>query len=167
MGVPTEYDQAEGTQAGAAFVPTDLHPTNQTRSDARRSYYDPYASRENFHVITGQHATQLLIQGISENSAAHNPSTGGNTDGDGGVSAAGLGFGPGASAPSASTDAGPAATDTAGSRRVKKGTSNLRIIGVEVIIKACPELCSRADFPSLLRMPQLHVRRFMLLERSL
>ncbi|MCJ1250314.1 hypothetical protein MMC30_007540 [Trapelia coarctata] len=129
LGVPTEYDQAEGTTAGAAFVPTDLHPTNQTRSDARRSYYDPYASRANFHVITGQHVTQLLIEGVSENLAAQNPSTGGNTDGDGGVSGAGLGFGPGASPPSASATVDP--TAAAGSRKIKKDSSTLRVLGVE------------------------------------
>jgi len=44
----------------------------------------------------------------------------------------GLGFGPGASPPSASITVGPAATATPGSRRVKKDASSLRILGVEV-----------------------------------
>lgn len=168
LGVPTEYDQAEGTIAGAAFVPTDLHPDNQTRSDARRSYYDPYASRANLHVVTGRHVTQLLIQGVSENSAAHNPNTGGNTDGDGGATGMGLGFGPGASPPSGSITVGPAATATPGSRRVKKDAPFLRILGVEVTetLNVTDRICT-ADLGSLLLMPLHHVKQCTLHGRSL
>lgn len=42
LGLPTQFDPNDGTSAGPAFVPTDIDPNNQTRSDARRTYYDPY-----------------------------------------------------------------------------------------------------------------------------
>ena len=97
LGIPTVYDQAQATTAGATFVPTDIHPTNQTRADARRSYYDPYLQRPNFHVITGQHVTQLLIDGSSSNQAGSQTNdtgdqNGSGTSGSGG--GGGLGFGP-------------------------------------------------------------------------
>ena len=62
--MPTEFDPNDGTSAGAAFVPTDIDPNNQTRSDARRTYYDPYVSRPNFHVITGQQVPRLNLAGV-------------------------------------------------------------------------------------------------------
>lgn len=43
-GLATQFDPNDGTSAGPAFVPTDIDPNNQTRSDARRTYYDPYVS---------------------------------------------------------------------------------------------------------------------------
>lgn len=50
LGLPTQFDPNDGTSAGPAFVPTDLDPTNQTRSDARRAYYDPYVSAICLHI---------------------------------------------------------------------------------------------------------------------
>ena len=129
LGLPTQYDPNDGTSAGPAFVPTDLDPNNQTRSDARRTYYDPYANRSNFHVITGQHVTRVLTQGVSGNSVVSNPTPGGNENGDGPSSGNndGFGFGPGGSTPPLS-----GATPPRFVRRQDPGTSNLRIIGVEV-----------------------------------
>ena len=128
LGVPTEFDQGEGITAGAAFVPTDLDPNNQTRSDARRTYFDPYATRQNFQVFTGQHVTQLLIEGIVENFGAGNPTSGGNDSGDGGAggNTGGLNFGPGDEPP-------PVSSRTSGrfARRFPND-SNLRVVGVEV-----------------------------------
>ena len=92
LGVPTAFDPQDGTTAGAAFVPTDLHPQNQTRSDARRSYYDPYATRENFHVITGQHVTQLLIEGRTYDPQASDPVSSGDLNGDGNSGEAGSNY---------------------------------------------------------------------------
>lgn len=60
LGVPTAFDPADGTEPGANFLASSLHPTNQSRSDARRAYYDPYIARPNFHVATGQQVTRLL-----------------------------------------------------------------------------------------------------------
>ncbi|MCJ1435604.1 hypothetical protein MMC27_004978 [Xylographa pallens] len=124
LGVPTEFDQAEGSTAGAAFVPTDLDPNNQTRSDARVSYYDPYSTRENLHVITGQHVTQLIIKGIMDDPATENPTSGGNTDGEGTASGntGGLNFGP---------EIAPAPVAAPGTKFVRQASSQLRIIGVQ------------------------------------
>ncbi|KAL8938585.1 MAG: hypothetical protein Q9216_003813 [Gyalolechia sp. 2 TL-2023] len=129
LGVPTEFDPNDGSSAGAAFVPTDLDPNNQTRSDARRTYFDPYVSRPNFHVITGQHVTRLLIEGVDSSYEVSNPTPGGNEDGNGMngmTSNDGFGFGPGGSTPRLVN------TTTARLlRRQSPSTSNLRITGVE------------------------------------
>ncbi|MCJ1405765.1 hypothetical protein MMC11_008995 [Xylographa trunciseda] len=126
LGVPTEFDQGEGSTAGAAFVPTDLDPNNQTRSDARVNYYDPYSTRENFHVITGQHVTQLIIEGITDNPATGNPTSGGDTNGEGTASGntGGLNFGPEIAPP-------PVAAPRTKFVRQAPYSSQLRIIGVE------------------------------------
>lgn len=60
LGVPTAFDPAAGITAGGSFLPSTIHPTNQSRSDARRGYYDPYIHRNNFHVATSQHVTRIL-----------------------------------------------------------------------------------------------------------
>ena len=83
LGLPTQFDPNDGSSAGPAFVPTDLDPNNQTRSDARRTYFDPYVSRSNFHIITGQHVIRILIDGVGSNNAVSTPAAGGNTDGNG------------------------------------------------------------------------------------
>jgi hypothetical protein len=128
LGVPTEFDPNDGTSAGAAFVPTDLDPNNQTRSDARRTYYDPYANRPNMHVITAQHVTRLLIQGVQGNNVVTNPTTGGNQNGNGNANGnpAGFGFGPSANTP-------PLGGNRF-ARRADPSSSNLRVTGVEVCI---------------------------------
>ena len=65
LGVPTAYDPNDGTTAGAYFLPLDIDPNNQTRSDARLSYYEPFSTRANFYVSVGQHVTQLVFENIS------------------------------------------------------------------------------------------------------
>ena len=129
LGLPTQFDPNDGTSAGPAFVPTDLDPNNQTRSDARRTYYDPYVTRSNFHVITGQHVTRVLIEGTGGNGEVDNPTTGGNDNGNGPASGNndGFGFGPDGSTPPLSGQPPPRFV-----RRQDPGTSNLRVSGVEV-----------------------------------
>ncbi|KAI4290348.1 MAG: hypothetical protein L6R35_000385 [Caloplaca aegaea] len=129
LGVPTQFDPNDGSSAGAAFVPTDLDPVNQTRSDARRAYFDPYVSRPNFHVITGQFVTRILIEGVGSNFEVSNPTPGGNEDGNGMNGMAsnnGFGFGPGGTTPALDNT-----TDARLLRRQSPSTSNLRITGVE------------------------------------
>ena len=160
LGLPTQFDPNDGTSAGPAFVPTDLDPNNQTRSDARRTYYDPYANRTNFHVITGQHVTRILTSGIGGNSVVSNPTSGGNENGNGPASGNndGFGFGPGGSTPPLS-----------GSRFVRRqdpGNSNLRIIGVEVSDSRRFGLI-QLIFISLLPMVQCHAILPMQQGRSL
>ncbi len=134
LGLPTQFDPNDGTSAGPAFVPTDLDPKNQTRSDARRTYYDPYVGRSNFHVITGQHVTRILTQGVSGSNVVSNPTAGGNENGNGPASGNndGFGFGPGGSTPPLN-----GTTSSRFARRQDPGTSNLRITGVEVSTGLC------------------------------
>lgn len=123
LGVPTEFDPNDGSSAGAAFVPTDLDPNNQTRSDARRTYFDPFASRDNFHVVTGQHVTRILIENVA-GSQGSNPVTETNSDGHGPATANSNGFG-------FSPDEHQPPVDQAKSRR-DQSLPNLKILGVEV-----------------------------------
>ncbi|KAL8870414.1 MAG: hypothetical protein Q9174_003539 [Haloplaca sp. 1 TL-2023] len=137
LGVPTEFDPNDGSSAGAAFVPTDLDPINQTRSDARRAYFDPYVSRPNFHVITGQHVTRVLIDGVDSNFAISNPTPGGNENGNGMngmASNEGFGFGPEGSTPALNID--PDSPPARLFRRQSPSTSNLRVTGVEFAASA-------------------------------
>ena len=87
-------------------------------------------SRPNFHVITGQHVTRILVEGVDSNYVVDNPTPGGNEDGNGmnGVTSnEGFGFGPGGSTPALDDNT------TAGLlRRQSPSTSSLRITGVEV-----------------------------------
>ena len=162
LGLPTQFDPNDGTSAGPAFVPTDLDPNNQTRSDARRTYFDPYAARSNFHLITGQHVTRVLIEGIGGNDEVDAPSPGGNDNGNGPASGnnEGFGFGPGGSTPPLSGQTPPRLA-----RRQDPGTSNLRISGVEVGDSAFPER-SHLILSSSHPMPPLHVKQSTLLGKS-
>ncbi|KAI9800256.1 MAG: hypothetical protein M1833_003370 [Piccolia ochrophora] len=83
LGVPIVFDPNDGTNAGASFIPTALDPDNQTRSDARRTYFDPFINRPNFHVVTGQQCTRAIFEGVVGNTAGSVPMTGGNPDGEG------------------------------------------------------------------------------------
>lgn len=157
LGVPTAFDPNDGLTAGAAFVPTDIDPNNQTRADARRSYFDPYATRKNFHVITGQQVTQILIEGNTGDNAASNPSTGGNVNGNGpaGGNTGGFGFGPGGGPPPTP----PNEQGSASMIRRDPASSNLRVTGVEVRIQLWssePHLTSCSS-P---QMPPHHVEQF-------
>ena len=128
LGIPTQFDPNDGTSAGPALTPTDIDPDNQTRSDARRTYFDPYVSRSNFHVITGQHVTRVLIEGVANSSEVSNPTPGGNENGEGSAPSnnEGFGFGPAGSTP-------PIAGQTQNKfKRQDPASSNLRAQGVEV-----------------------------------
>ena len=163
LGIPTAFDPNEGLTAGAAFVPTDLDPNNQTRADARRSYFDPYATRENFHVITGQQVTQILIEGNTGDDAATNPSSGGNVNGEGPAAGntGGFGFGPAGGPPPTPPDE----QASAGIVRRDPATSNLRVTGVEVRVKlkASGLYLTSCSLP---QMPPLYVEQFTRPEKS-
>lgn len=162
LGLPTQFDPNDGTSAGPAFVPTDLNPNNQTRSDARRTYFDPYVTRSNFHVITGQHVTRVLIEGANGNGEVDNPTSGGNDNGNGPASGNndGFGFGPGGSTPPLSGQTPPRFM-----RRQDPSSSNLRVSGVEVGDRPCSgstQLIVSSSHPML----PLHVKQSTLLEKS-
>jgi hypothetical protein len=76
LGVPTAFDPNDGTSAGGYFLPSDIEPINQTRSDARRTYYDPYCSRPNYNILVNSQVTRILFDappsGASGNSSTYN-----------------------------------------------------------------------------------------------
>jgi GMC oxidoreductase len=61
LGVPTVHDPDEGITAGGYFLASDIQPNNQTRSDARRTYYDPFFARKNYNILQNSHATRILF----------------------------------------------------------------------------------------------------------
>jgi choline dehydrogenase len=62
LGIPTIRDPDAGLSAGGYFLPADIDPNRQTRSDARRSYYDPISSRTNLNVVANTHVTRILFK---------------------------------------------------------------------------------------------------------
>ncbi|KAJ4318593.1 hypothetical protein N0V84_006758 [Fusarium piperis] len=62
LGIPIIDDPNNGTAAGAMLLPSSMHPTNQTRSDAREAHFNPADNRSNLHVATGQTATRLILE---------------------------------------------------------------------------------------------------------
>ncbi|KAJ4344337.1 hypothetical protein N0V95_006128 [Ascochyta clinopodiicola] len=64
-GYPTPKEHAAGDAIGALWVPTSLEPKTQTRSDARRTYYDSVKSRPNLKLITGVEATEVLFDDLT------------------------------------------------------------------------------------------------------
>lgn len=71
LGVPTVYDPDEGIGAGGYFLASDIQPNNQTRSDARRTYYDPFFGRKNYDILQKSHVTRVLFEGPNQNSPQH------------------------------------------------------------------------------------------------
>ena len=75
LGVPTAFDPNDGEVAGASYLPFDLEPVTQTRSTARRAYFDSVVNRPNLWVSTEKTVTQLLFNGASGNPDASTPVT--------------------------------------------------------------------------------------------
>lgn len=61
QGVPLPKEQGSGNAVGAYWTPTALHPTTQTRSDAKKGYYDPIKSRSNLILATGKTVNEILF----------------------------------------------------------------------------------------------------------
>ncbi|KAI8715336.1 hypothetical protein NCS52_01041000 [Fusarium sp. LHS14.1] len=62
LGIPIIDDPNNGTAAGAMLIPSSMHPTNQTRSDAREAHFNVADRRSNLHVATGLTATRLILE---------------------------------------------------------------------------------------------------------
>lgn len=75
LGVPTAHDPNAGDVAGASYLPFDLEPVTQTRSTARRAYFDSAVSRPNLWVVTEKTVTQILFNGAQGNQDASTPVT--------------------------------------------------------------------------------------------
>lgn len=93
LGIPTAEDPNAGTVAGASYMPVDIDPVRQTRSDARVAYYDPYISRTNLWVSTGQAVTQVLMQGVTNNAKSAIAVAGDDSVGQGNSTSTGYLFG--------------------------------------------------------------------------
>ncbi|KAJ8115514.1 hypothetical protein OPT61_g2845 [Boeremia exigua] len=64
-GYPTPKEHGAGDAVGALWVPTSLDPGSQTRSDARRTYYDSAKSRSNLKLVTGVEVTEVLFDDLT------------------------------------------------------------------------------------------------------
>ncbi|TGO15329.1 hypothetical protein BTUL_0041g00130 [Botrytis tulipae] len=61
LGIPTLLDPNNGTTAGGMLIPNNLSPDSQTRSDARRGYYNGFINRPNLHLATGLVVIRVLM----------------------------------------------------------------------------------------------------------
>ena len=61
MDIPLPKEHALGNAIGRFWVPSSEHPVNRTRSYARYAYYDPIASRPNYHLLVGHKAVRLVL----------------------------------------------------------------------------------------------------------
>lgn len=71
-GYTSPREHAAGEAVGMLWVPTSLDPKTQTRSDARRTYYDSVKSRSNLKLITGVSATEVLFDGLTAKGVSFN-----------------------------------------------------------------------------------------------
>lgn len=63
LGISIPKDGANGQAIGAFWIPSSVDPKSSTRSYARTAYYDPNEGRSNFHLLTGQTVTKLVLKG--------------------------------------------------------------------------------------------------------
>lgn len=66
MDIPLPKEHASGDAVGRFWVPSSEHPVNRTRSYARFAYYDPIASRPNYHLLVGHKAEKLVLSATNE-----------------------------------------------------------------------------------------------------
>jgi choline dehydrogenase len=59
LGITKANDPNEGREAGGYFLPLSIDPWNQTRSDARRAYWDPASNRSNFNLALNAQVTHI------------------------------------------------------------------------------------------------------------
>jgi choline dehydrogenase len=60
--VPKCNDPNDGSMSGGYFIPLNVHPTLQTRSDARRVYWDPVRGRPNLSIAVHAQVTRVLFE---------------------------------------------------------------------------------------------------------
>lgn len=80
MGIGVAADLNGGTNnQGLGWVPTAINPTTRTRSDARLGYYDPIASRPNYHLLTDTTVSKILFNGNKTTGVQYVSSNGGGS----------------------------------------------------------------------------------------
>lgn len=129
LGVPTAQDVNDGT-AGITYLPLDLDPVTQTRSTARRAYYDSVASRPNLYVTTEQTVTRVLF----ENQPGEEGGASGGENGAGSAAVSSGIFGPPPTATASSRKRNVRSFGGLTSGNSSCNSTDLRAIGVEV----CP-----------------------------
>lgn len=61
LNITGPKEHAFGDAIGRFWIPQSQHPINQTRSYARYGYYDPIASRPNYHLLVGHKAEKITL----------------------------------------------------------------------------------------------------------
>ncbi|KAJ4301688.1 hypothetical protein N0V90_003781 [Kalmusia sp. IMI 367209] len=61
MHIPLPKEHALGDAIGRFWVSSSEHPINRTRSYSRYAYYDPIASRPNYHLLVGHKVKKLVL----------------------------------------------------------------------------------------------------------
>ena len=64
-GYSTPREHGAGDAVGATWVPTSIDPKTQTRSDARRSYYDTAKHRVNLKLVSGVKVKTILFDKLT------------------------------------------------------------------------------------------------------
>jgi len=62
LGIPIVNDQADGNNVGGYFCPHNLDPIDRSRFSAEEAYFDSVTSRPNYHLISGQQATRIVVR---------------------------------------------------------------------------------------------------------
>lgn len=62
LGIPKTTDPNDGTESGGYFIPLSIDPVNQTRSDARRAYWDPVSNRANLNLAVNAQVTRIVFE---------------------------------------------------------------------------------------------------------
>lgn len=62
MGIPTPKDGTDGHAFGSFWVPNSVGPERYTQSSTRTSYHERAKDRKNYHLLTDNTVTQILIK---------------------------------------------------------------------------------------------------------
>ncbi|KAI9801515.1 MAG: hypothetical protein M1833_002747 [Piccolia ochrophora] len=62
LGIRTPSDPSGGDANGVFWAPSTLDPNDQTRSYARTAHHDPSSTRSNYHLLTGNAASRILLE---------------------------------------------------------------------------------------------------------
>lgn len=66
LGINKSVDPNDGSNAGGYFLPVNIQPTQQTRSDARRTHYNPACERPNYNMAIHAQVTRIIFEDDTE-----------------------------------------------------------------------------------------------------
>ncbi|KAH9204000.1 hypothetical protein DL95DRAFT_529426 [Leptodontidium sp. 2 PMI_412] len=64
LGVKPTKEGAGGEALGLFWIPSSMDPKTKTRSYAKTGYYDASSSRENYHILMGYQAREIVISNL-------------------------------------------------------------------------------------------------------